>query len=423
LNKNPAVPPLGLVLVARVFVPFGCGYFLSYLYRTVNAVIAPDLVADFGVDPAALGFLTSVYFLTFAAAQLPLGMLLDRFGPRRVNAALLAVASCGALVFSTSTSFAGLALGRGLIGLGVSGALMASLKAFTLWFPAGRLATVNGLLMAVGGLGALVASAPVEALLAHTDWRGVFRLLAGLTIAAAAALLAFVPRATAGGTHRESLSALLSGVATVFRDGVFWQIGLVCLTTQAGFMAVQGLWVAPWLADVLGMPRTVVAQYLLWMALAVTAGFAFFGDAADRFAHLGLDALRLFRIAAVATTAALAVIAAGWASGALVACMVYAFGSTGLALSYSILARRFHTGLSGRVNTAINMLVFVGAFALQWALGFVIGLWAPVGGRYPFQAYQVAFGLLVALQVVAALPVMRSGLAMANIRRTESSSG
>jgi MFS family permease len=405
-TTKPAPPPLPLLLVARVFLPFAGGYFLSYLYRTVNAVIAPDLVRDFGVTPGELGLLTSAYFLTFAAVQLPLGMVLDRFGPRRVNVVLLVVAAAGAAAFAYASSFGGLLLGRALIGVGVSGALMASLKAFTLWFPANRLATVNGLLMAVGGLGAVAASAPVEALLHHTDWRGVFELLVAATLAVAAALVIVVPRAQTGGRAPEPFSVLLRGVATVFSDRVFWRVGLVCLTAQAGFLATQGLWIAPWLTDVVGLPRATAAQYLLWMAIAITAGFAFFGNAADRFGHLGLDAYALFRLCAAGNALAVALIAAGAAWAALPACLLYAFSSTGLALSYAILTGRFPLSLAGRTHTAVNMLVFVGGFLLQWGLGLVLGQWTSEAGRYPREAYTVAFGLLLALQVACSLPLL-----------------
>src|SRR5207342_2589279 len=103
-TRNPDLP---LRLFARVFVPFACGYFFSYFFRVVNAVISPDLVRDVGVDANRLGLLTSAYFLPFAAAQPPLGIALDRFGPRRVNAALLVVAAAGALVFGASSSLGG----------------------------------------------------------------------------------------------------------------------------------------------------------------------------------------------------------------------------------------------------------------------------------------------------------------------------
>ncbi|HLS85661.1 MAG TPA: MFS transporter, partial [Burkholderiales bacterium] len=134
-----------------VFCPFAAGYFLSFFFRNVNAVISRDLAREFDLSPANLGFLTSMYMLAFAAFQLPLGVLLDRFGPRRVVAALMCVTAAGALVFALARDFTMLSVGRALIGLGVSAGLMGAIKAFTLWFPLSRLATLNGLYLAVGG--------------------------------------------------------------------------------------------------------------------------------------------------------------------------------------------------------------------------------------------------------------------------------
>src|SRR2546429_3403098 len=151
--------------VLTVFCPFAVGYFLSFFFRNVNAVISKDLAVEFSLTSADLGLLTSMYLLAFAAFQLPLGVLLDRYGPRRVVAMLLCSAAAGALVFALARDFAMLSAGRALIGLGVSGGLMGAIKAFTLWFPLSRLATLNGLYLAAGGLGGLSATAPAEALL------------------------------------------------------------------------------------------------------------------------------------------------------------------------------------------------------------------------------------------------------------------
>ena len=126
------------MIFLRVFIPFALGYFLSYLFRVVNNVIAPDLVADLGLDAADLGLLTSTYFLTFAAFQLPLGILLDRFGPRRTEAALLVFAGLGAFLFAIAESTIGLIVGRAFIGFGVSACLMAAFKAFGMWVAPGR---------------------------------------------------------------------------------------------------------------------------------------------------------------------------------------------------------------------------------------------------------------------------------------------
>ena len=141
-------------LIACVLLPFAAGYYLSYLFRTINALIAGDLTAELNLSAADLGFLTSVYFLVFAAVQLPLGALLDRYGPRTIQSALLLLASAGALVFALADGLLGLVIGRALLGLGVALALMAGFKAIVLWFPPERLALANGWLVMLGALGA-----------------------------------------------------------------------------------------------------------------------------------------------------------------------------------------------------------------------------------------------------------------------------
>ena len=153
----------------RLFLPFAAGYFLSYLFRTVNAVIGPVIASELSLPDNALGLLTSTYFLAFGAAQLPLGMLLDRYGPRRVESGLLLLAGTGVALFALSDTLGGLAAGRALIGLGVSACLMASLKAFTLWFPLERQASLTGWVMASGGLGALAAAKPLEIAIGFTS--------------------------------------------------------------------------------------------------------------------------------------------------------------------------------------------------------------------------------------------------------------
>src|SRR5256714_2282630 len=160
--------------IHQVFVPFAAGYFLSFFFRNVNAIISRDLAREFSLTPADLGFLTSMYLLAFAVFQLPLGVLLDRYGPRRVVAALLLSAAAGALVFALARDLATLSLGRALIGLGVSAGLMGAIKAFTLWFPLSRLATLNGLFLAIGGLGGLAAPPPARTVLLADRWRAAF---------------------------------------------------------------------------------------------------------------------------------------------------------------------------------------------------------------------------------------------------------
>src|SRR6266478_5536067 len=157
-------------LILRVFLPFVFGYYIAYLFRTINAVMAAPLATELGLGADDLGLLTSVYFLTFAAAQIPIGILLDRYGPRRVQSVLLVVAAVGSTLFAVSDHFWMLLVGRALIGLGVASAMTAGLKALVLWFPGDRVPLLNGLMVMLGALGAVTATIPADLLLGWIGW-------------------------------------------------------------------------------------------------------------------------------------------------------------------------------------------------------------------------------------------------------------
>lgn len=392
------VPLSRAMIVGRIFLPFAAGYFLSYLYRTINAVLSPYLTAELRLDATDLGLLTSIYFLTFAAFQLPLGVLLDRFGPRRVEALLLLFAAIGAGFFANSTDAAGLIIGRGLIGLGVSACLMAAFKAFALWFPAERLPAANGWVLAAGGLGALVATAPVEFALRLVDWRGLFAGLAGLSVAISLALLLAVPERGAshsGGDWREQWR----GVADIFRSRVFWWMAPSSVVSQASFLAIQGLWAGPWLRDVAGLSKAVAADYLFWTAAAMVGGFLGLGQLAYKLTQRGIPPIV---VAAVGMALFMLIqVALLWGFNSPVLWVLFGFFGTSGVLNYAILSQAFPSALAGRVNTALNLLVFVLAFAAQWGMGVVINRQPMTGGGYAESGYQLAFGLALSLQLLS----------------------
>ena len=163
-------------LAVRMFVVFASAYLLSYAFRAINAVIAQPLVDELGLSAGQLGFLASAYFLSFAVMQLPVGVMLDRYGPRRVEAVLIGFAALGAVLFALAESYAVLWLGRALIGVGVSACLMAAVKAYSLYFRPHMQATLSSWMLVAGSLGALTVTTPVEAALPHLGWRGVFGL-------------------------------------------------------------------------------------------------------------------------------------------------------------------------------------------------------------------------------------------------------
>lgn len=386
-------------LILRLFLPFAAGYFLSYLYRTVNAVLGPVIASELNLHDNALGLLTSAYFLAFGAAQLPLGMLLDRFGPRRVEAVLLLIAASGASLFALADTLAGLTLGRALIGLGVAACLMASFKAFSQWFPPERQASLTGWIMASGGLGALAAAKPLELALGLAGWREIVLALAAVTVAVAVALWRCVPDkpGTGGGS---GLAEQLAGVRAVFSSRHFWTYAPAGFCFTGGFMAVQGLWVSRWMNVVEGLDGPAVAARLTWIGLTMLGGFLFMGFFATALVHRGVSLDKLYRGAMTLALAIFALIcidprfAGGWLWPVLGAC----FSLSNIA--YSLVARAFPPALSGRANTALNLLVFAGAFGLQWGIGGLVD--ALRGGGWEIAtAYRAAFFSLLGGQSLA----------------------
>jgi predicted MFS family arabinose efflux permease len=385
----------------RVFVPFAAGYFISYLYRVVNAVIAPDRVGDLNISSSALGLLTSAYFIAFASSQLPLGVLLDRFGPRRTESALLLFAGLGAYLFSGSKTLAGLVAARALIGFGVSACLMAAFKAYTLWFPREKWPLVNGFQMAAGGFGALAATAPTEAALQMTDWRGLFLVLAVMTLIVSSAVFVVVPEKPPGGSL-ESLSNQLQGIRTVFTNREFWRTAPLTTFSQASFLSIQGLWTGPWLKDVAGLERAEVATVLLFIAVAMISGFIVLGWLAGKLTRSGISVLTTAVSGMVLFVISQGMIVLGPLRWALPLWVLFGFLGTSGIISYAALSQQFPLQLSGRVTTALNLMVFITAFLVQWIIGIIIGFW-PIGadGGYATAGYQTALSAMVAIQVMA----------------------
>jgi len=398
VNTDPADSRevISAKLIAVVFIPFASGFFLSILLRYVNAVIARDLAADFALSPSDLGLLTGAYFLVFAAFQIPLGVLLDRFGPRRVLATLLVFAAAGGLIFGLAQGVATLAFGRALLGLGVSGCLMGSIKAFTLWFPLSRLATLNGWILAIGALGAMAATAPVEALAGAAGWRAVFYVLAACCAAVAALIFFVVPERPLPGAG-ETWSRQFAEIGAILSNLFFWRVALLLIVVHGAYQALQGLWLAPWLADIGGQSRPEVAWTLLAGSLAYGVGSVIFGTLADRMSAR----LTAFKAGMALAVVAFFAIAAGAGDAALAIVMLYGFGACAAALPYAILSQHFPRALTGRVITAANIFMFLASFAFQWGVGVLLRLWPAVDGRYPAEGYAVAFGIVGVLQLGA----------------------
>ena len=390
------------MLITRVFVPFALGYFLSYLVRVVNAVIAPDLVMELGLTAADLGLLTSANFLAFAAAQLPLGILLDRFGPRRTEASLLLFAAAGAFLFATAKTLPGLIIGRALIGFGTSACLMAAFKAYIMWMPGKRIPLINGLQMTAGGLGAVTGTVPVEWALSVTDWRGLFISFGWTAAILSLILYLVVPQRIGTDSITCTLRDQIGGIVQIYTSPIFWRIAPFTIASQSMFLGTQSLWSGPWLSDVAGLERDIVASYLLLIAIAMVGGFLGMGAIADRLGKKNIKTIDVSVVGMSIFTIIQLPIILQWTDWALPIWMAFGFFGTAGILSYAALPQYFPPQMAGRVITGLNVFTFGCAFAAQWGMGIIISLWSSSGvpGSYSPASYQAAFAMMFVIQII-----------------------
>ena len=387
-------------IIFTALLPFAAGYFMSYLLRAVNAVVAPDLVRDAGLTPAQLGLLTAAYLGAFALFQLPLGVLLDRYGPRKVQAGLLSVAALGCVGFALAPDFIGLFAARAVIGLGFSAGLMASYKSSATWVPIERRSLANTGIMSLGALGVLVATEPTEYLVAQIGWRSTFMVFAGVIMLAALLILALAPRRDTVG-EPAPFANQFAQLTAIMKRPLFWRVAPLLGLTSGVQIGIQTLWAGPWYRDVMGFTREEVARHLLWMALSFMVGILSVGVIADRLGRRGIgpmpvmlgfnviyfiaQALIVFRVEGLMVPAWLA---------------VAAFGQVAV-LAFPWFAAHIGKDLAGRANATINFAMFVAAFTAQYAVGLVIGLFPNTATGYDPRGYSWAIGILLVLQLLA----------------------
>lgn len=401
MTDTTSTAPRTQILFLALF-PFACGYLLSYLLRAVNAVVAPDLVQAFAIGPAELGFLTSAYLLAFSLFQLPLGVLLDRYGARRVQTGLLLVAALGCLLFAAAPGFASLVAARAIIGLGFSAGLMASYKSSSVWVPLERRSLANAMIMSMGALGLVIATEPTALLVAAFGWRTVFVVLAGIIALVAAFIFLAVPE------KPESQAAVpfarqWQELVAILKLPLFWRVAPMLGITAGIPIAYQTLWAGPWLRDVAGLERPEVARQLFWMAVSFMIGILLVGLIADRLQKRGIGPMQTFTGFLALHVLAQVLIVFNVPHMASYAWLLLTGIGQSAILGFPWFAARVGEKLSGRANATINFAMFVVAFAAQYGVGLVISLFPATASGYAPQAYPYAFGLFLALHVLATL--------------------
>ena len=356
--------------------------------RIVTATLAPRFSIELGLGSGDLGMLAVAYFLGFAATQLPMGSALDRFGPRRVLLGCLTLAVLGCIAFASARNLFELTLARGLIGVGVSACLMARMTSFRSGFnPEAQIRATSWMLM-TGSFGTVASTLPVQWLLPHLGWRGLFWCIAG-----AMAMCVIGTVVPVDSQRRPTLAAAPAGYGAVFRHRTFLRFAPIGFFQYGGMIAIQSLWAGPWLVESCGKTPEESARGLFVINASMLLSFMAWGALVPRLYRQGWTAHRLIALGLPLSLGALLLaIRLGQDATAWV-WVLFCTASTFASLSQPAVGLAFPTGLAGRALSAYNLIMFSGVFGLQWGIGLSIDVLRRLGWS-TIAAYQGAIALV-----------------------------
>lgn len=415
---------LALLMAALAF-----GHATSQFLRNSVGVIAPDLAAELGLNAGEIGLLSSAFFFTFALSQIPVGIAIDRYGPRATMIVSMMFAVIGCVVFATAHSPIHLIVARAIIGIGCSSLLMAPLAVISSWFARSSISTMVGLLLAFGNLGTVFTSAPFSWVIEKIGWRGGFLGVAAATALAALLILVVIrdqPPGAPSHSGNMTLRGAVFGMRDVVRTPSFVPLFAINLANYAVFATIFGVWAGPWLADVYGIGLVERGQMLMILALSQALTFAVWGPLDRVFGSYKVPILTgtVFNLSLLAIVIVRPDMPVGWIG--------FWFAGIGAASSYSSLIQAhgrslFPDHLAGRGVTLLNFGTMTGVFLQQAITGAVIARYPAelVDGRlvYPAEAYRAAYAVLAVTLAVAALIYSRARDPAAEARRAGATKG
>ena len=403
-------------------------YMVSQFVRNSIGILGPDLAREFDLDAGALSLLSSIFFLSFALVQIPLGIAIDVYGPKLALIITGCVMIFGIGLFALAPNYHVLLVARVIMGLGCSSFLMAPLAIYSQRFGRRHFASLTGVQISGGNLGTLIATAPLAAAMANIGWRNSFLALDVFALCVLVLVMIFVKeRSTQGpdlgnakpAQQRESLAMLLRGVVAATRVPQFWGVFAMQASCYSAFAAVLGLWGGPWLAQVYGLALEERGALLFSLSLSQMVGLFTWGFADRLFVSYRTPAI----LGSLMAMVLLLIAAASPVPQALLWVFLVAYGFV-LGITPLLTAHGrslFPPELLGRGLTLLNIGSMGGVFAQQALTGFVIGLYEPSLTDsvriYPPEAYRAVFAL-IALEIGLALLIYRFGKCLGRSKKS-----
>ncbi|MDC3356409.1 MFS transporter [Candidatus Pelagibacter ubique] len=360
-----------------IFLVFALGYYISNLLRAITATISPNLISEFDLSAGDLGLLGGGYFLGFAAVQIPLGYLLDNKGPKKIVSYFLLIAVLGMISFSLSENFITLLISRILIGIGVGACLMGPLTAYRIWYQDETQQRANSWMLMVGAIGMLSSSLPVQFFLPIIGWRMIFITLALLTIFCIILIIFFIPNWNKANIQSNAKDN--DSLKEIWSDKFFKSLVPMGFFNYGGLFAIQTLWAGPWMIKVSGYTPEQSANGLFLIYFSLLISFLSWGYLVPKISKNVSDAIRLLKFGAPLNLIVLAfIIYLGPKAGAY-HWAFFAVSSVFLSLTQPAVGMAFSLSNAGKALTSFNLLLFIGAFALQWIIGVIIDLTMNLG--------------------------------------------
>jgi MFS family permease len=363
-------PVLAQSKAITIFIVFALGYFISTLLRAITATISPELVSEFNLTSGELGLLGGGYFLGFASVQIPLGYLLDSKGPRKIVSYFLSLSIVGLILFATAQNLTMLLISRVLIGVGVGACLMGPLTAYRIWFQDETQQRANSWMLMVGAIGMLSSSLPVQFFLPIIGWRAIFLSLALLTLACIILIVIFIPKWQPKSIDNKHLNE--SKLSTVWKNPLFKSLVPMGFFSYGGFFAIQTLWAGPWMIRVSGYTPEESAQGLFIIYLCMLISFLVWGYFVPKFSKNVNDAIRLLKIGAPLNLLVLIIIIYLGPKAGSIHWALFIVSSIFLSLTQPAVGMAFSISNAGKALTSFNLLIFIGAFFIQWIIGLII---------------------------------------------------
>ena len=353
-----------------IFLVFALGYFISTLLRAITATISPELVNEFNLSAGELGLLGGGYFLGFASVQIPLGYMLDMRGPRKIVSYFLSLTIVGLLIFALAQNFLTLLVSRIIIGVGVGACLMGPLTAYRIWYQDETQQRANSWMLMVGAIGMLSSSLPVQFFLPIIGWRNIFLLLAFITLVCIILIIIFIPQWTSKGSQKNDDAKL----SIVWQNQFFRSVIPMGFFSTGGLFAIQTLWAGPWMIKVSGYTPEESAKGLFLIYFFMLLSFLIWGYFVPKFSKNVNDAIRLLKYGSPLSLLVLGVIIYLGPNTVSIHWALFVVSAVFLSLIQPAVGMAFSVSNAGKALTSYNLLIFIGAFFLQWIIGLIIDL-------------------------------------------------